>query len=348
VAPLEIWGACDALGARRGTVQNDRPLGQVCVCVPFGLDPTSEARVSIECWLPARGTYHEPVQLWIDCTLARLHSPTVRLVARSSGRWQGAESDGPGRGRGRGKGRGRGYAGRCVVLCGVFWCCVVFSGVVWCLISEERVETRDSRLETAGIPGLELGGSSIAMGWHWKAFRGIEEVGVLPWGGISSGGSSGRGLAASEAQKAQQLRTRGGTSDTFALQLCSGTLLVLTAERVFSFFFPGFLVCRPGTLLLARPYFWEPRRLSFASPRFTLLHFPPLPSHSHSPSHSPLPLPLPFAPNFQSCRVGLPWGFSDFCERHATIAFELSSLPSPPFYIKMSRGGENIERGSRG
>lgn len=118
-----------------------------------------------------------------------------------------------GRGGGGGGGKGRGYAGRCVVLCGVFWCCLVF---------DIRGEGRDSRLETAGIPGLELGGSSIAMGWHWKAFRGIEEVGVLPWGGISSGGSSGRGLAASEAQKAQQLRTRGGTSDTFALQWYTG------------------------------------------------------------------------------------------------------------------------------
>jgi hypothetical protein len=98
----------------------------VCVCVPFGLDPTSEARVSIECWLPARGTYHEPVQPWIDCTLARLHSPTVRLVARSSGRWQGAENDGPGRGRGRGEGTGTGIRG---ALCGVVWCFLVLSGV---------------------------------------------------------------------------------------------------------------------------------------------------------------------------------------------------------------------------
>jgi hypothetical protein len=223
------------------------------------------------------------------------------------------------------------------------WCCLGLSGVVWYrLVFDIRGEGR-----AAGIPGLEREWHSKASGEsrRWECLcpgLGRDSLGrdQRPW--------LGRVRSSESSEKAQQLRTQGLDLGRFcfAVVLCCVVLTLLRGFLLLRLFrISRFRDFRPGTLSLARPYFWVPRRLSFASLASLLPPtFPPLPL-LHLSFTSPLRsrfLSLP------SCRVGLPWEFSDFSQRHANIAFELSSFPSPPFYIKLSRGGETMEEGSRG
>ncbi|KAH8749992.1 hypothetical protein BGZ57DRAFT_130451 [Hyaloscypha finlandica] len=144
----------------------------VCVC----LRPRSNlGGPRIDRVLPAcRGTYHERVQLG---STARLHGCTPAQPYSTVCWLQGRQVSGREL-RMMGRGGGRGYAGCCVVLSGVVWGCLVSSGV--------RCQRR----------GSSCGNSRAGAGVALESFRGIEEVGVpLPWVGIASGGSSGRGLA---------------------------------------------------------------------------------------------------------------------------------------------------------
>jgi hypothetical protein len=187
---------------------------------------------------------------------------------------------GRGGGGGGGKGRGRGYAGRCVVLCGVFWCCLVF---------DIRGESRDSRLETRDCGNSRAGAWGVVNrdGLALESFQGNRGGGSVALGRDILGREQRPWLGRVRNPESSAAENAGRDLGHF----CFATLQWYTAgvdcsEGFFLLFsrFSGLqardVVARSALFLGAAPPFL----------RFPSLHSPPL---SSTPLPLPLPLPLP-------------------------------------------------------